>query len=370
MFGNHKLHTIEPEFVIDLGVPAFAILAPSDPLIACIPKKSGNVVIYRELEKHKEFQRSMFSNSWPDWYFSFNGEFLVSNELGSVCFWDFDGKLIREMRFPTYEHCAFSSCFMPDGTFIYLGPHSEKQLDHFVIAVWPSDLSIDKLGRFEFASDIQDFKIWTGAGIRLVKRKEIILIYRADGHGAESEDFLLDVKEGRISLTKAFGASRHVNTVCCAPSGTHITLAENIHTENESHAGRVRCVSLPDFKELGETLHWPAVPVDMNWDWDAVVDCDSITDDLVAFKTDWGRIFLVCTNKMRVVGEIQTTGYEIAPCSPNNPNMMAESPLDDVQRYQDEYLLASYSNLPLASDSNQNTSLAFLSINSIKQCGK
>jgi len=222
--------TIEPELTIEVDSSAATVLAPSGSLFACVTGTRHvhkKVEIFREFQKVNEFE--VATNSMSRWSFSFNSEFLVSNESDAVRFWSLDGRVIQSIQFPANDDpYPVQSCFMPDGTFIYLGPQAEKDIDRFVVAVWPPGISSDKLGRFEFASDIQDFVACgsgTSAGIFHTDRNEHVFLYQADGHGGESQFFHLNVIDGVISLTEM--PSRSTQHICSSPSNRQKMQAKN-----------------------------------------------------------------------------------------------------------------------------------------------
>ena len=102
-----------------------------------------------------------------------------------------------------------------------------------------------------------------------------------------------------------------------------------------------------------------------DWDYDFLSQCDYISDTMVAVSTEYGRLFIVTTKTMQVLGEIETKGFELRPHHKDNPNLQLSSRLSDIRRCQEKYLLARYGAFsPLGQEPTQHT-LAFLSIDTI-----
>ena len=219
--------TIEPEFTIEVDSFTRTIFAPTNSTFAFVKgTRHGQkkIEIFREFRKVNEFEGTSSSS----WSFSFNSEFLLSKGGNSVQFWSLDGRAIQSIKFPAsntpYE---LQSCFAHDGSFVYLGPQTEKDPSRFVVAVWPPGTPMDRLGRFEFASDIQDFakcEAGTSAGIFQTGHNEHTFVYEADGHGGESQYSLVNVIGGDIALTQLPGI--FIYYICSSPTNTQLTLLE------------------------------------------------------------------------------------------------------------------------------------------------
>ena len=351
--------TIEPEFTIEVDSFTQTIFAPTNSTFAFVKgtrHAQKKIEIFREFQKINEFEGTSSSS----WSFSFNSEFLLSKGGNSVQFWSLDGGVIQSIEFPAsnapYE---VQSYFARDGSFIYLGPQTEKEPSRFVVAVWLPGTPMDRLGRFEFASDIQDFakcEAGTSAAIFQTGHNEHTFLYEADGHGGESQHSLINVIGGDIALTQLPGI--FIYYICSSPTNTQLTLLE-------PHPNTIRCVSLPKFDNVSEALQMPLSKEAEDWDYDFLSQCDYISNTMVAVSTEYGRLFIVTTKTMQVLGEIEAKGFELRPYSKANPNLQLSSDLSRISRCQEKYLLAHYGIFSPPGEKATKHTLAFLPIDTI-----
>ena len=358
--SSSSIFSIEPDRVIEAGVRGGVIVSADQQFVAVIPREqAGNKIeIFRDATKISEFEVRLSPHA--SWQFAQSHEILVSTEQSQICFWSFDGKLVHSVQFSatTEPDTSFiSSCFNRQGDFFCLAPQT-THMDSFEVAVWTADTPLERLGRWEHASDVQKFDVGTGGCIYGTKRNERIFTVQGDGHGGEPLMFDTSVESERIVLKEAFGERMIFRDCCCWPCETSIAVVEGCPTA-------VRIFSLPGYQPKPQKLVWPFHPGDVNYDIDCMSSCDFVNDDLLAIQTEHGRLHLISTKSMQLVGELETPRFPLQPDT-FNPNIPLKSPLGDIWRYRDKHLMVAY-NTYLWQKSKNPTTLAFLPVDAIAQ---
>ena len=277
--------------------------------------------------------------------------FSCSGSYDRISFWDFEGDLVHSFELPNNEeHACLGGCcdFNSQGDFLSVFRES-RDVNSYQFSMWSKATPIEKIGLPNDATHRQKFDGYTGAGIYATARKEYVFLYLADGHGGGMDFLQPVVQDGQTVMRERFGGYCLFENFCCSPNGRTGMLTLR-------HPVELHEYSLPKLQLTGRKLIW-LIEHDESWDNDYFVSFDYINDDLLAMSTEYGRLYVVDTKAMRLIGELETYGFPLQTDS-QNPNIPLQSTLRSIRRYRDSHLLTRY-----AGESSDAT--AYLSVDAI-----